>query len=314
MKSEKGTHQTSSVAKNDGGDVVEGITITHPDRELYPGSGVTKIDIASHYGLVGDRMTEVSGERPVSLLRCPAGIEGECFFQKHAGKGFPGELTRIDIEEKNGEIGEYLYATGPEGYVAAAQMGTIEFHGWAARADRLERPDRMVFDLDPDETLGFAETKQAAFDLKSLLLDIGLEAYAMVTGGKGIHVVVPLRRTVSWETLKSFAKTLAHLMADREPDRFTATMSKDKRKGKIFIDWLRNERGATAILPYSVRARPGAPIATPVTWDELKNLNSAAAFGLGHMADRLKHDDPALAVKPQTLGRTVIDRLEKRVG
>ncbi len=314
MKQEEGVSQARPEAENDEGNVVEGIAITHPDRELFSGDGVTKIDIARHYGLVGDRMIAVSGKRPVSLLRCPAGIDGECFFQKHAGKGFPDELTRIDIEEKGGESGEYLYASGPEGFVAAAQMGTIEFHGWAARVDRLERPDRMIFDLDPDETLGFADTKQAAFDLKSLLSDIGLEAYALVTGGKGIHVVVPLRRTVSWETLKSFTRTLAHLMAEREPDRFTATMSKDKRKGKIFIDWLRNERGATAILPYSVRARSGAPVATPVTWEELKSLNSAAAFGLKQMADRLKRDDPALAVKPQTLGKTVIDTLGKRVG
>ncbi|TNB46465.1 hypothetical protein FF124_18285 [Martelella lutilitoris] len=314
MKQEEGVSQARPEAENDDGNVVEGIAITHPDRELFPGDGVRKIDIARHYGLVGDRMIKVSAERPVSLLRCPAGIDGECFFQKHAGKSFPDELTRIAIEEKDGETGEYLYAPDAKAYIAAAQMGTIEFHGWAARADRLERPDRMVFDLDPDEKLGFAETKQAAFDLKSLLSDTGLEAYAMVTGGKGIHVVVPLRRTVSWETLKSFAKTLAHLMADREPDRFTAAMAKDRRKGKIFIDWLRNERGATAILPYSVRARLGAPVATPVTWDELKSLNSAAAFGLGHMADRLKHDDPALAVKPQTLGKAVIDKLEKRVG
>ncbi|QQM31055.1 DNA ligase D [Martelella lutilitoris] len=293
---------------------VEGITITHPDRELFAKAGVSKLDIARHYGLVGERMVEICGERPISLLRCPAGIEGECFFQKHAGKGFPDELTRIDIAEKDGETGEYLYASGAEGYVAAAQMGTIEFHGWAARADRLERPDRMVFDLDPDEKLGFAETKQAAFDLKALLKDIGLEAYAMATGGKGIHVVVPLRRTVGWETLKSFAKTLAHLMAEREPDRFTATMTKDKRKGKIFIDWLRNERGATAILPYSVRARPGAPVATPVTWDELKELKSAAAFGLKDMAERLGQEEPALAVKPQTLAKAVIDKLERRLG
>ncbi|MET3600552.1 non-homologous end-joining DNA ligase [Martelella mangrovi] len=294
-------------------DTVEGIVITHPDRELFPKAGVRKIDIARHYGRVGARMSVVSGARPVSLLRCPAGIDGECFFQKHAGKGFPEALARIDIAEKDGETGEYFYVAGPQGYIAAAQMGTIEFHGWAARADRLERPDRMVFDLDPDEGLGFAETKKAAFDLKSLLSDIGLEAYAMVTGGKGIHAVVPIRRTVGWEAFTTFARTFAHLMADAQPDRFTATMSKEKRKGRIFIDWLRNERGATAILPYSVRARSGAPVATPVAWDELKDLKSAAAFGLQNMAERLKRDDPALAVKPQTLGKTVIDRLEKRI-
>ena len=296
------------------GDKVAGIEITHPDRQLYGKAGVTKADVARHYAAVGSRMLEIAGHRPVSLFRCPSGIDGESFFQKHAGKGFPDELARIDIEEKDGDTGEYLYARDVAGFVAAAQMGTIEFHGWGARADNIEAPDRLIFDLDPDEGLGFAETKKAAFAVREALSDIGLKSTAMVTGGKGIHVIVPLKRTVSWDTVKAFAKTFAHMMAEEDPARYIATMSKEKRKNRIFIDWLRNERGATAILPYSLRARPGAPVATPVTWEELDNLKSAATFTIGDMAGRLKGKDPALAVKPQTLGKAVIARLEKRVG
>lgn len=293
---------------------VESIAITHPDRQLYGKAGVTKADVARHYALVGERMLEIAGRRPVSLFRCPAGIDGECFFQKHAGKGFPEQLARIAIAEKDGEIGEYLYAKDVAGFVAAAQMGTIEFHGWGARADRLEAPDRLIFDLDPDEGLGFAETRKAAFEMRAALSEIGLQSTAMVTGGKGIHVIVPLRRTVRWDTVKAFAKTFAHMLADEAPERYIATMSKEKRKNRIFIDWLRNERGATAILPYSLRARPGAPVATPVTWEELEGLKSAAAFTIDDMVARLKGKDPALAVKPQTLGKAVIGRLEERVG
>ncbi|WP_246710105.1 non-homologous end-joining DNA ligase [Martelella soudanensis] len=293
---------------------VAGIEITHPDRQLYGKAGVTKADVARHYALVGARMLEIAGPRPVSLFRCPTGIDGESFFQKHAGKGFPDELARIDIAEKDGETGEYLYAKDVAGLVAAAQMGTIEFHGWGARADRLEAPDRLIFDLDPDEGLGFTETKKAAFEMRETLSAIGLKSTAMVTGGKGIHVIVPLRRTVSWDTLKAFSRTFAHMLAEEAPERYTATMSKAKRNNRIFIDWLRNERGATAILPYSLRARPGAPVATPVTWEELEGLKSASAFTIGNMAGRLKGKEPALAVKPQTLGKAVIGRLEKRVG
>ena len=293
---------------------VAGIAITHPDRQLYGKAGVTKADVARHYALVGERMLEIAGRRPVSLFRCPSGIDGECFFQKHAGKGFPEQLARIAIAEKDGEIGEYLYAKDVAGFVAAAQMGTVEFHGWGARTDRLEAPDRLIFDLDPDEGLGFAETRKAAFEMREALSDIGLKSTAMVTGGKGIHVIVPLRRTVRWDTVKAFAKTFAHMLAEKAPERYIATMSKEKRRNRIFIDWLRNERGATAILPYSLRARPGAPVATPVTWEELERLKSAAAFTIGDMEGRLKGRDPALAVKPQTLGKALIGRLERRVG
>ncbi|HBS50074.1 MAG TPA: DNA ligase D, partial [Rhodobacteraceae bacterium] len=267
--------------------VIGGVRISSAAREVFPKAGCTKGDVARHYERAGARMIEIVGHRPLSLLRCPDGIEGGCFFQKHAGKGWPNTLQRVEIEEKDGKRAEYLYATRPEALIAAAQMGTIEFHIWGARTDRLERPDRLVFDLDPDEGLGWADVQAAAQEMRDVLAELGMASTPLLTGGKGVHVCVPLRRTNGWDTVKGFAKTLAHVMADRDPDRYTATMSKAKRKGRVFIDWLRNERGATAIAPYALRARPGAPVAMPVTWDELPDLPRAGCFGIGDMAGRL---------------------------
>ena len=169
-----------------------------------------------------------------------------------------------------------------------------------------------MFDLDPDEGLGWPDVQEAAFDVRDTLADIGLQSGAIVTGGKGVHVWLALRRTRGWDTVKLFAKTFAHVMAERALDRYTATMSKSKRKGRIFIDWLRNERGATAIAPYSLRARPGAPVAVPVTWDELKDLDGANRFSMSDMAARLKADCPAAQVQDnlQSLSDGVIDALQ----
>ncbi|MCQ0090869.1 DNA ligase D [Roseovarius sp. M141] len=291
---------------------VQGIRISNADRPVFPDAGCTKGDVARHYARVGARLIALAGHRPLSLYRCPSGIDDPCFFQKHDGGGMPGALSRVSIEESDGDSADYLYATRPESLIAAAQMGSIEFHIWGARTDRLERPDRLVFDLDPDEGLDWTDVQAAAFDVRDALADLGLQSGAIVTGGKGVHVWLALRRTRGWDTVKLFAKTFANVMAARDPDRYTATMSKSKRKGRVFIDWLRNERGATAIAPYSLRARPGAPVAVPVTWDELKELDSANQFSMSDMAARLKADCPADQVQDnlQTLSDNVIDALQ----
>lgn len=303
--------ETGDEDTEDGTVEVSGIKISSADRRVFPDAGCTKGDVARHYARVGERMIALAGHRPLSLFRCPSGIDGQCFFQKHDSGGMPSELSRIALEESDGESADYLYATRPESLIAAAQMGSLEFHIWGARVDRLDRPDRLVFDLDPDEGLGWEEVRAAAFDIRDRLGDLGLNAGAIVTGGKGVHVWVALRRTRGWEGVKLFAKTFAHVMADKEPDRYVATMSKAKRKGRIFIDWLRNERGATAIAPYSLRARPGAPVAVPVTWKELETLEGANCFTMADMAARLKADCPALAVQDdlQTLTNDVVDAL-----
>lgn len=274
--------------------VVSGVRISHPDRPVFGASGQTKLDVARYFARAGDRLTQIAGRRPLSLLRCPGGTDAECFFQKHGHGGMPTELRRIAVTESDGTSADYLYATRPESFVAAAQMGTIEFHIWGARIDRLDRPERLVLDLDPDEGLPWSAVRDAATDLRQWLADLGLESGALLTGGKGIHVWVALRRTHTWETVRTFSKTLAHVMEVREPTRFVASMSKARRKGRIFVDWLRNERGATAIAPWSLRARSGAPVAVPVAWDEMAGLTSSAAFTLDTAGARLDQPCPYL--------------------
>ena len=250
----------------------------------------------------------------MSLLRCPDGRDGDCFFQRHAGKGFPEDIGTVDIEESSGKTEPYMVIRKPSGFVAAAQMGSIEFHIWGSRIDILDKPDRLVFDLDPDEGLSFSDVKAAAKDVRKLLADIGLDSLPMVTGGKGVHVVVPLRRTAEWETITFFSRTVASYMAQRNPDRYVATMSKAKRKGKIFIDWLRNDRGATAVAPYSIRARKGAPVAVPVTWAELSRLKSANGFDTGKAMKRLDKPCPLQSMdSEQSISRAVVDALEKKL-
>ena len=292
--------------------VVANVTISNPDRRVFGKAGATKLDVARYYERAGERLTQIAGHRPLSLLRCPGGLDGDCFFQKHGHASIPAALQRIAIEESDGDTAEYLYATRPESFVAAAQMGTLEFHIWGARTDRLDRPDRLVFDLDPDEALGWDDVCSAAIDLRGWLTDLGLQSGAMVTGGKGIHVWLPLRRTRGWDTVKTFAKTLAHVMEAKEPKRFVATMSKAKRKGRVFVDWLRNERGATAVSPWSLRARSGAPVAVPVEWDELPKLKGAAAFTLANIDARLSAPCPYLAQwdELQTMDNGTVNKLQ----
>ncbi|MGH8167843.1 MAG: non-homologous end-joining DNA ligase, partial [Woeseiaceae bacterium] len=187
---------------------------------------------------------------------------------------------------------EYLYVDRIEGLIAGVQMGTLEFHIWGSKVDALEKPDRLVFDLDPDDTVGFDAVALAAVLIRKRLENLNLKSVPLVTGGKGVHVIVPLRRTADWPQVKSFAQAFASKLADDEPDVFTATMSKSRRHGRIFVDWLRNERGSTAIAPYSTRARKNGPVATPVGWDELRNLESAHSFRLDDVVKRLERPDP----------------------
>jgi bifunctional non-homologous end joining protein LigD len=221
-------------------------------------------------------------------VRCPRGSEKECFFQKHANPGWPDQLKRVRIREKSGSD-EYMYIEDVSGLVAAAQMGVLELHLWGSHKDAVEKPDRMVFDLDPDPAVGFAEVVAAARDLRKRLERVDLQSFPMTTGGKGIHVVVPLVRGHSWDEHRNFAEAMARVMSDEEPDRFVANMSKAKRRGRIFVDYLRNQRGASAIAPYSSRARKGAPVAWPVSWAELGRLKNAQPH---HVGDRAKGADP----------------------
>lgn len=269
-----------------------GIKLTSPDRVVYPGQGVTKADLVAYYAAVAEAMLPYTENRPLSLLRCPQGRAKYCFFQKHDTGGFPDALKSTLITEKDGTREDYFYITDLAGLIAGTQMNVMEWHLWGSRIKSVEKPERIIFDIDPDEGLGFAEVRRAAMDIRQELQDLGLQSYPLVSGGKGIHVIAPLRATAEWPEVKAFCKLVAQRLAAREPDRFIATMSKAKRKGKLFIDYLRNERGSTAIAPWSPRSREGAPVAVPVTWDELQTIKAANQFSLTDAAERARQPDP----------------------
>lgn len=293
-----------------------GIRISNPQRIVYPGQGVTKAALAHYYDVISERMLPLMRARPTSLLRCPKGRNDKCFFQKHASVGFPAEIERIPITESSGKSAEYLSIDNVAGLIAGVQMGTLEFHIWGSRTDLLEKPDRLVFDLDPDETLDFDVVALAAAVIRSRLDQLGLQSLPLVTGGKGVHVVAPLRRTAEWPQVKSFARAFATRLATEEPSVFTATMSKSKRHGRIFIDWLRNERGATAIAPYSTRARENGPVATPVSWDELSELQAANVFLTDDVVARLDQADPwqEYGAWQQSVTATMLSTVQRPIG
>jgi bifunctional non-homologous end joining protein LigD len=271
---------------------IAGVRLSSPNKVLFAEQGVTKGQLAAYYAAVAPAMLPFISNYLLSLVRCPEGRGKACFFQKHDTGGFPKGMHLIDIAEKSGEKKNYRYLRGVEGLLAGVQMGVLEFHIWGSRVDNVEKPDRIVFDVDPDEGLDFADVKKAAFDIRDRLEELGLTSFAMVTGGKGIHVIVPLVRRAAWPEVKTFAKDFARMLAEEEPERFTATLSKAARKGKLFIDYLRNERGSTAIAPFSTRARKGAPVAVPVSWDEVEKLESANGFSLAEAVERAQKPSP----------------------
>ncbi|WP_077145932.1 DNA ligase D [Sphingopyxis sp. KK2] len=256
------------------------VTISSRDRIIFPEAKATKGELADYYAAIAPLMLPHAARRPISLVRCPQGRAKKCFFQKHDSGSFGDHVHHVPIREKDGGHEDYLYVDDADGLLACVQMGTIEFHGWGSHVGALEKPDRMVFDLDPDDGLAFADVKKAAADIRRQLADIGLASFAMLSGGKGVHVVVPLDPGHSWDHHKDFSKRFAEALSLAEPDRYVATMSKAKRKGKIFIDYLRNQRGSTAILPYSARAREGAPVAVPIGWDALGDVAKAGAWSI----------------------------------
>jgi bifunctional non-homologous end joining protein LigD len=269
-------------------DEVAGVRLSNPERILFSGSGLTKLDLARYFLAVSSRMLPYAGDRPISLVRCPNGDSGERFFQKHHKKGMPEALKGVEIVENDGDKADYLMVDDAAGLVSVAQIAGLEVHPWGARVGNLEHPERLIFDLDPDTSLTFADVREAARDVRKLLQTAGLESFALVTGGKGIHVIAPLAAKQDWETVKGFARGVAEKLAETEPERFVATMSKAKRRGRIFIDWLRNERGSTAIAPYSPRAKPEASVAAPVTWAELSRIDAANVFTIPVMLQRIK--------------------------
>ncbi|MBW3552224.1 MAG: DNA ligase D [Gemmatimonadetes bacterium] len=247
---------------------VAGVRVTSTDKVLWEEQGVTKGELFAYYEAIAEVMLPRMVDRPLTLVRCPSGAGAKCFYQKHANDSVPDLIPRVPVEEKEGPA-LYMYIDGLPSLIGLVQLGVLEFHVWGSRRDRLERPDRLVFDLDPDEDLPFGEVARAALDLRDRLEDLGLESFPKSTGGKGLHVVVPVTRRSSWEEAREFTRAIALAMVADEPDRFTAKMTKSRRTGRVFLDYLRNTRNATAIADYSTRSRPGAPVATPLAWEEV---------------------------------------------
>lgn len=259
--------------------------LSNPERVVYPGEGITKQDVADYYVAVADWLLPELAERPLSLLRCPDGIGGECFFQKHHADSLGRGVHPVTLREKRG-AGEYLYVRDIEGVLSLVQMNAIEFHPWGAKRTAPEKPDRLVFDLDPDAGVPWTEVKRAAREVRDRLAEVGLRSWPRLSGGKGVHVCVPIRPGPDWETVKDFCGAFAEAMTAQAPLRYVATMSKQARRGRIFIDWLRNGRGATSVTGWVLRARKGAPVAMPLRWEELSRTGSSADYDLARARKR----------------------------
>jgi bifunctional non-homologous end joining protein LigD len=245
-----------------------GVRITHPERVMDRSSGITKGDLARYHEAVSAWLAPHALRRPLAVVRCPGGAGAECFFQKRAGRGFGRHVARATISGR-----ETFHVTAPEGLLELVQFNAVEIHGWGSRLPLWQRPDQVVFDLDPDAGLAFRRVVEAAFEVRELLEQMGLESYVKTTGGKGLHVVVPLRPRLAWDAIRSFSRTVARELVRRRPGDYVATAGKRERAGRIFVDHLRNHPQATAVLPYSPRARPGATVAMPLAWRDLPHAD-----------------------------------------
>ncbi len=263
-----------------------GVRLTHPDRVLFPEQGLTKLDLARFYEQIQDWVLPRLARRPLSLVRCPQGRNDECFFQKHPRTAIPDSVPRIDVPEKKGSA-EYVYVESAADLVGLVQAGALEIHPWGSRIDHLEQPDSLVFDLDPDEGIAWQEILRVAGTLRERIESLGLTPFLRTTGGKGLHLVVPLEPSADWDRAKAFARAIAEQHAKEDPKRLTTNMSKAKREGRIFIDYLRNGRGATAVASYTVRARENAPVAVPIRWDELNAALRADRYNVENLRRRL---------------------------
>ncbi|MHB1314515.1 MAG: DNA ligase D [Christensenellales bacterium] len=270
--------------------VVNGVNISNPDKVMFEDAGITKEDVARYYAKTAERMLPYVGNRILSIFRCPPGISGGCFFQKHPDPGAKG-IIHIPVKGKSGSTEDYFYIEDSYGLISEAQMGTIEFHTWGSRVDQLELPDMMVFDLDPGEGLDLEKVREGVRDLKGILDELSLVTYLKTSGGKGYHVVIPLKPSVGWDAFSGFARRIAEVMEQRWPDRYTSNMRKEKRKGKIFIDWIRNSRSATSVAPYSLRARKGAPVSMPISWAELDTI-APNGIRMEDAINRMNKEDP----------------------
>jgi bifunctional non-homologous end joining protein LigD len=271
------------------GAVLKKMKLSSPERVIDPGTGLTKLDLAVYYESVGPRMLPHIEKRPLTVVRCPGGTSQQCFYQKHVKDGFPKSVKSVPVVEDDG-IADYIMVDTLEGLLALVQMGGLEFHPWGSKADDLDRPDRLVFDLDPDTELGWEHVITATLDVRDQLAALGLQSWCKTTGGKGLHVCVPLQRKLNWEDTKAFCKAFAEMMARAAPKKYTSVMSKERRKGKIFLDYLRNGQGATSVSTYSARSRAGVPISVPLEWSEVTPALDPKAFTIKTWPERADLD------------------------
>jgi bifunctional non-homologous end joining protein LigD len=263
---------------------VAGVRLSNPEKVLYPDQGITKAELADYYLAVADWMLPHVARRPVTMVRCPTGAEKKCFYQRHAGSGVLPQLREIVIP---GFDEPYLYIEDVSGLVAMVQMGTLEIHPWGVRIEKVDRPDRIIFDLDPAEDLGFGDVVHAALEIRERLSALGLVSFVKTTGGKGLHVVLPIEPVDEWRDAKVFAKSFSEAMAADSPERYLTRIGKAEREGRIFLDYLRNDPTSTAVGPYSTRSRPGAPVATPVDWQEVGEDLDPTVFTIATVPARL---------------------------
>lgn len=247
--------------------IVEETEISNPRKFIYRKPNIDKMAVVKYYKEVAKRMLPFIKNRIISTVRCPDGIVGLCFFKKHFEKERDG-FAKVEINNDESIKDDYFYITNIKGLISEVQMNSIEFHTWGSKVNDLDAPDVMIFDLDPDELVSLKKLREGVKDLKSILDELKLKSFLKTSGGKGYHIVVPIKN-VDWEEFRNIAKNIAELMETKWPDKYTSNMRKSKRKNKIFIDWVRNTKGATSVAPYSLRARPNAPVSFPISWDEL---------------------------------------------
>ncbi len=247
------------------------ILLSSPDKIVYPDSLITKKDVADYYWSIKDLILPHIKDRPMTLIRCTDGIEGECFYQKNMNQKIPS-MDTVKLEDNDGDEMEVMVIRDESSLMGAVQMGTIEFHGWGSSVDDPEKPDMLVFDLDPDEGMNIDAVRQGVRDIRSITDELGLVSFLKTSGGKGYHLVIPVNPSAKWEAVRDFAKNLAMTMEEKWPDKYTSNMRKEKRKDRIFIDWIRNGRGATSVASFSLRARKNAPISWPLRWSDLDKV------------------------------------------
>ncbi|HZZ93875.1 MAG TPA: non-homologous end-joining DNA ligase [Usitatibacter sp.] len=292
---------------------VAGVRVTHPERVLFEELGLTKQALARYYEAAAEHLLPDLRNRPLALVRCPQGPGEGCFFQKHIDAAWSDEIDRVTIAQSDGD-GVYAVANTDAAVVGLVQKGVIELHVWGATTRDLGKPDRMVFDLDPDPLVPWREVMAATRRVRERVESLGLEAFLKTSGGKGLHVMVPLAPKHEWDEVKEFSRAIAQSLAAEEPRLFTTNMAKKERTRRIFIDYLRNAPGATTVAAYSVRARRGAPVSTPLHWDELGGRMKPTAFHAANVVRRLQglHSDPWKAFRRKS--QTLTAAMKRKIG